>query len=110
MPKIKEAVKSEVKKLGKEYVEMLTSFNFKRDDIPEEKQKKYEGYIATYAVRVTAEGSGQSHVLICSIFNEGFKFAVMDDVGIIKLVSFRFETPVEVLAKYIVKAATFLQL
>lgn len=94
----------------KDVQEMLEGHSFVRNDIPEEKQKEYKGYQATYAVKVRSDGSEQVHLLICSIFDDGFRFAVMDDVGIIKLVSFKETTPTDVLERYIKRAADFLSI
>lgn len=87
-------------------VSMLEGHNFKRNDLPEEKIKLYEGYQATYDVKIIND-TEQSHILICSIFDDAFRFAVMDEVGIIKLVSFQNDTPTDVLEKYIGKCADF---
>lgn len=109
MKKLKkvEEVKKEV---NKDVREMLEGHNFKQNDIPVEQQKKYPGYVATFTVKIKSDGSEQSHILICSVFEDAYRFSVMDEVGIIRLVSFRDDTPASVLEKYIRQVATVLEI
>lgn len=107
MPKKKIEKKVEKREVNKEVVEMLLGHNFKENDV-EDMKEKYPDHIHTYTVRVKSEGSEQSHLLICSAFTDAYRFAVMDDVGVIKLVSFKIDTPAEVLEKYIKRVADVL--
>lgn len=115
MPKIKKVVKSAVEKEVKREVredlkEMLIGFGFKREDMPSEQAKKFKGYVATYVVKIKAEETDRTYVLICSVFDDGIRFAVMDNVGIIKLCGWKSDTPTNVLSEYIVKAAKFFRI
>lgn len=93
--------------MTEEVKKMFEGFGFKIEEVPEELAKKYEGHEATWVVKITSEGSQNFHLLLCSVFNDGYKFAIMDKVGIIQLITLKPETPVEVLKTYIEKAALF---
>ena len=115
MKKLKQVKKTkkvdEVKKeVNKDVKEMLEGYNFKQNDIPVEQQKKYPGYVSTFTVKVKSGDSEQVHLLICSVFEDAYRFSVMDEVGIIRLVSFRNDTPADVLEKYIRQVATVLEI
>lgn len=93
--------------MNEEVKKMFEGFGFKIEEVPEEITKQYEGHEATWVVKVTSDGSSNYHLLICSVFKDGYKFAVMDKVGIIQLITLKPETPVGVLKAYIMKAAEF---
>lgn len=93
--------------MTEEVKKMFEGFGFKIEKVPEEIEKKYEGHKATWVVRITSEGSSNFHLLICSVFEDGYKFAVMDKLGIIQLISLKPDTPVDILKAYIDKAAEF---
>lgn len=99
----------EKKEIRKDVEELLLRFNFTRNDLPEERQKEYKGYIATYTVKIQSSGSEKEYILICSFF-DGIRFAVMDKDHIMALVSFKAETPIHVLEPYITKCANFFSL
>lgn len=98
------------REVNKEVREMLERHNFRQQDLPEDRFKDFPQHIATFLVKVKSDGSEQDHILICSVFDDAYRFAVMDDSGIIKLLSFKAETPVAILSRYIEKAATFFAL
>lgn len=95
------------KEVKKEVREMLERHNFRQQELPKDRFKEFPQHIATFLVKVKSDGSEQNHILICSVFDDDYRFAVMDDSGIIKLISFKAETPAEILSRYIEKAATF---
>jgi len=111
MKKIKEVKKkTEVKPVNQEVVEMLESRGFKDTEIRDARTAEFKGYQATYAVKVTSEGGDQTHLILLSVFEDAYRFAIMDDVGIIKMCSFKPETPARVLGKYIDRLAEVLKI
>lgn len=107
MPKTK---KSAVKEVREDLKETLLGFGFKREDMPSEQAKKFEGYIATYVVRIKAEDADRTYILLCSVFDDGIQFTAMDKHGIIRLCSWKSDTPINVLSEYILKAAKFFRI
>lgn len=93
--------------MTEEVKKMFEDFGFKIEKVPEEIEKKYKGHKETWVVKITSEGSKNFHLLICSVFEDGYKFAVMDKVGITQLISLKPDTPVDILKAYINKAAEF---
>lgn len=111
MKKIKEVKKqTEVKPVNQEVVEMLESRGFKDTEIRDARTAEFKGYQATYAVKVTSEGGDQTHLILLSVFEDAYRFAIMDDVGIIKMCSFKPETPARVLGKYCDRLAEVLKI
>lgn len=91
--------------LKKEVKEMLESYGFKVADLPKSDLTNYKTHIATYVVRIKPEG--REYFLNCSVFQDGYHFSIMDNCGIIKLISLKEDTPTYVLSKYIEKTADF---
>ena len=87
---------------------MLESFGFKDADLPNSDLTNYKTHIATYTVKIS-KGS-RWYLLNCSIFQDGYHFSIMDDCGIIKLISLNEDTPTFVLSKYIERTAEFFSL
>ena len=105
--KVKKVVKSAV---NEDVVKMLVGTGFKETPLPKSMQDKYKGHKATYAVKVTVEGGTQAHIIILSIFEDAYRFAIMDDCGIIKMCSFKPDTPADVLDRYIGRLADVLRI
>lgn len=107
MPKAKSEVESSV---NKDVLKMLKETGFTETTLPKSMQEKYKGHKATYAVKVTAKDGKQTHLMVIAIFDDSYSFAILDDCGIIKMCSFKPDTPANVLYRYISALAYVLKI
>jgi len=94
--------------IKKEVKEMLENFGFKTAELKSD-LTDYKTHIATYVVRIKANAD-REYYLNFSVFQDGYYFSIMDKIGIIKLISFKENTPTYVLSKYIERTAEFFSL
>lgn len=63
--------------------------------------------IEVWSVKFQNKPAGLDYVFSICFFKENFSFIVQDKHGVIRLLAFKLETPVDTLEKYIEKAADF---
>ena len=94
--------------IKKEVKEMFEDFGFKVAELKSD-LTDYKTHIATYAVKIVSS-SNNNYLLNCSVFQDGYYFSIMDNCGIIKLITLKEDTPTYVLSNYIEKVADFFKL
>lgn len=92
-------------------VKELKERGFKiNEDLDKSMKKTYKKLINNYAVKITALDENRVYLLTVSIFEDGYRFSIMDKGGVIRLVSLKDTTPLEVITEYIDKCYNFFRI